>query len=70
MRNIQIVLRGKNEEQIAQTIMGSIYAALQQHGYCDVSVEAKTEPEPPKELMIPRFIRECNAHSTPERKRG
>lgn len=56
MKKIEIVLNGKQEEQIAQDIMISIYEAIQKHGYCDTHVGAVTLPTPGQELQIPEFM--------------
>lgn len=56
MKKIEIVLNGRNEEQIAQHIMKSVYEAINEYGYCDISLYADTIPEPKKEIQIPSFL--------------
>lgn len=56
MKEIKIVLNGRNEEQIAQHIMKSVYEAINEYGYCDINLYADTIPEPKKELQIPTFL--------------
>ena len=40
MKKMSIVINGQHEEEIGLEILQGIYAAIQNHGYTDVSVQA------------------------------
>ena len=42
MKKMSIVINGQHEEEIGLEILQGIYAAIQNHGYTDVSVQAET----------------------------
>lgn len=41
MKKMSIVINGQHEEEIGLEILQGIYAAIQNHGYTDVSVQAE-----------------------------
>lgn len=58
MKKFEILVSGAHEEEVGLEIMQGIYAAIQNHGYTDVSVNANTiEESSNKELQIPEFLR-------------
>lgn len=58
MKKFEVVIKGKHEEEIGLAILQGIYAAIQNHGYTDVSVQADTiEDRSHGELQIPEFLR-------------
>lgn len=58
MKKFEVVIRGQHEEEIGHEILQGIYAAIQAHGYTDVSVQADTIDEKnQKELLIPDFLK-------------
>lgn len=57
MKKFEVVIRGQHEEEIGHEILQGIYAAIQAHGYTDVSVQADTIDEKRgKEIQIPEFL--------------
>lgn len=57
MKKFEVVIRGQHEEEIGHEILQGIYAAIQAHGYTDVSVQADTIDEKmDKEIQIPGFL--------------
>ena len=57
MKKFEVVIKGAHEEEIGHEILQGIYAAIQAHGYTDVSVHADTIDEKKcKELQIPEFL--------------
>lgn len=56
MKKFEIIINGAHEEEIGLEIMQGIYAAIQNHGYTDVSVKADTVAEEKKELQVPAFL--------------
>lgn len=57
MKKFEIVINGAYEEEIGLEIMQGIYAAIQNHGYTDVSVKADTVTEQVRDLQIPDFLK-------------
>lgn len=55
MKKVSIVINGQYEEEIGLEILQGIYAAIQNHGYTDVSVQAETVNQC-KEIEIPAFL--------------
>lgn len=55
MKKMSIVINGQHEEEIGLEILQGIYAAIQNHGYTDVSVQAETVNQC-KEIEIPAFL--------------
>lgn len=55
MKKMSIVINGQHEEEIGLEILQGIYAAIQNHGYTDVSVQAETVNQR-KEIEIPAFL--------------
>lgn len=59
MKKFEVVICGEHEEAIGLEILTGIYAAIQNHGYSDVSVYAETLPEKVSgELEIPQFLKQ------------
>lgn len=59
MKKIEVIISGKHEEAIGLEILTGIYAAIQNHGYSDVSVWAETLPEKAAGgLEIPAFLKQ------------
>ena len=57
MKKFEVVIKGAHEEEIGHEILQGIYAAIQAHGYTDVSVHADTIDEKKfRELQIPEFL--------------
>ena len=46
MKKFEVVIRGEHEAEIGHEILSGIYAAIQNYGYTDVSVQADTNEEP------------------------
>ena len=42
MKKFEVVIRGEHEAEIGHEILSGIYAAIQNYGYTDVSVQADT----------------------------
>ena len=62
MKIFEIVIQGAHEEEIAHDIQAGIYAAVQNHGYTDVSVQAETVREAGSGMVeVPRFFEEYNS---------
>lgn len=58
MKKFEVVIKGEHEEGIGLAILQGIYAAIQNHGYTDVSVQADTiEERTHGELQVPDFLR-------------
>ena len=58
MKKFEVVIKGAHEEEIGHEILQGIYAAIQNHGYTDVSVQADTiEERAHGELQVPDFLR-------------
>ena len=59
MKKFEVVIRGQHEEEIGHEILQGIYAAIQAHGYTDVSVQADTIDEGESrgvQIQIPEFL--------------
>ena len=56
MKEIKINVNGQFEEEIALEIIQGVYAAISNHGYTDVSVEAQSVSEKQRELQVPSFL--------------
>ena len=62
MKIFEIVIQGAHEEEIAHDIQAGIYAAVQNHGYTDVSVQAETVREAGSGMVeVPRFFEEYDS---------
>ena len=58
MKKFEVVIRGEHEAEIGHEILSGIYAAIQNYGYTDVSVQADTiEEQRHRELQIPEFLK-------------
>ena len=58
MKKFEVVIRGEHESEIGHEILSGIYAAIQNYGYTDVSVQADTiEEQSHRELQIPEFLK-------------
>lgn len=58
MKKFEVVISGEHEKEIGHEILAGIYAAVQNYGYTDVSVQAETiEEQRDNELQIPEFLR-------------
>lgn len=58
MKKFEVVISGEHETEIGHEILAGIYAAVQNYGYTDVSVQADTiEEQRCNELQIPEFLR-------------
>lgn len=57
MKKFEVVIRGDHEEEIGHEILQGICAAIQAHGYTDVSVYADTIDERKRnDIQIPEFL--------------
>lgn len=58
MKRFEVVIKGKYEKEIGLEILSGIYAAVQNHGYTDVSVQAETVEEKPNgSFWVPDFMK-------------
>lgn len=58
MKKFEVVIKGEHEEEIGHEILKGIYAAIQNHGYTDVSVQADTiKKQNHEELQMPEFMK-------------
>lgn len=60
MKRFEITVRGPEEEEIGLEILTAAYAAVQGHGYHDVSIQAETildRGRPRNSFWIPDFLR-------------
>lgn len=59
MKRFEITIKGAKEREIGQEILSAVYAAVQAHGYHDVSIQAETIPDRgrPREFWMPEFMR-------------
>lgn len=58
MKKFEVVIAGEHEEEIGLEILQGIYAAIQNHGYTDVSVQADTIEERNRgEIQVPDFLK-------------
>lgn len=56
MKKFEVVISGPYEEEIGHMILSSIYGAVQNYGYTDVSVKADTVGDI-GELQMPEFLK-------------
>ncbi len=56
MKKIEIAVSGPHEEEIGHMILSSIYGAVQNFGYTDVSVKADTIVDT-GEVQVPEFLK-------------
>lgn len=58
MKRFEIIISGEHEEAIGLEILKGIYAAIQNHGYSDVSFLTETVGEQHRrEMEIPEFMK-------------
>lgn len=58
MKKFEVVINGEHEAEIGHEILVGIYAAVQNHGYTDVSVRADTIVERSREqIQVPDFMK-------------
>lgn len=58
MKRFEVVIRGEHEAEIGHEILSGIYAAVQNYGYTDVSVQADTvEEQYSREFQVPDFLK-------------
>lgn len=58
MKKFEIVIKGEFESEIGHEILASVYAAVQNYGYTDVSVQADTIAEQRNiDFQVPDFLK-------------
>ncbi|MCM1120088.1 MAG: hypothetical protein NC543_12110 [bacterium] len=59
MKRFEITVKGVEEQEIGLEILTAVYAAVQGHGYHDISIQAETVPDRgrPRGFWVPDFMR-------------
>lgn len=59
MKRFEITVKGVEEQEIGLEILTAVYAAVQGHGYHDISIQAETIPDRgrPRGFWVPDFMR-------------
>lgn len=62
MKRFEITVKGVEEQEIGLEILTAVYAAVQAHGYHDISIRAETVPDRgrPKGFWVPDFMKRQN----------
>lgn len=59
MKRFEITVKGVEEQEIGLEILTAVYAAVQGHGYHDISIQAETVPDRGRSrgFWVPDFMR-------------
>ncbi len=59
MKRFEITIKGVEEQEIGLEILTAVYAAVQSHGYHDVSIQAESVPDRgrPRGFWVPDFMK-------------